>query len=138
MARLLALIACLAFAPLATAAGPKPCCTDPAHFHFDVLPAEGSVDFEINRSSPVFEFQSGALDAAQNAIGGGGRYDKLSEEMGGPAAPAIGFGCGIERVLLARAAGSVDGRATSTRGRLDAFVIDAVDSGDANGEEKAS
>ena len=59
MTRLLALIACLAFAPLATAAGPKPCCTDPAHFHFDVLPAEGSVDFEINRSSPVFEFQSG-------------------------------------------------------------------------------
>ena len=49
----------------------------------------------------MFEFQSDALDAAQNAIGGGGRYDGLVEQMGGkPDAPAIGFGIGIERVLL--------------------------------------
>ena len=49
----------------------------------------------------VFEFQSDALDAAQNAIGGGGRYDRLAEELGGPPAPSIGFGAGIERLLLA-------------------------------------
>ena len=52
-------------------------------------------------TSTVFEFASGALDAAQNAIGGGGRYDRLAEEMGGPPAPSIGFGSGIERLLLA-------------------------------------
>ncbi len=48
----------------------------------------------------TFEFQSDALDAAQNALGGGGRYDGLAESLGGPATPGIGFGSGIERVLL--------------------------------------
>ena len=48
----------------------------------------------------MFEFQSRALDAAQNTIGGGGRYDGLVESLGGPATPAVGFGSGIERVLL--------------------------------------
>jgi histidyl-tRNA synthetase len=48
----------------------------------------------------TFEFQSGALDAAQNTIGGGGRYDGLVESLGGPSTPGIGFGSGIERVLL--------------------------------------
>jgi len=37
---------------------------------------------------------------AQNAIGGGGRYDGLVEELGGPATPGIGFGIGTERCLL--------------------------------------
>ncbi len=49
----------------------------------------------------TFEFASGALDAAQNGIGGGGRYDGLVEMLGGPPTPGIGFGIGIERVLLA-------------------------------------
>ena len=49
----------------------------------------------------TFEFASGAIDAAQNAIGGGGRYDGLVEMLGGPPTPGIGFGIGIERVLLA-------------------------------------
>jgi histidyl-tRNA synthetase len=49
----------------------------------------------------TFEFSSEALDSAQNAIGGGGRYDGLIEAMGGTATPGIGFGIGIERVLLA-------------------------------------
>ena len=49
----------------------------------------------------TFEFASGALEAAQNAIGGGGRYDGLVEMLGGPPTPGIGFGIGIERVLLA-------------------------------------
>ena len=38
---------------------------------------------------------------AQNAIGGGGRYDGLVEELGGPPIPGIGFGIGTERCLLA-------------------------------------
>jgi histidyl-tRNA synthetase len=71
----------------------------------------------------VFEFQSGALDAAQNALGGGGRYDRLAEEMDGPPTPGIGFGIGIERVLIACDAESA--LATPAR-RVDAFVIDAV------------
>ncbi len=38
---------------------------------------------------------------AQDAIGGGGRYDDLVQQMGGPATPAIGFALGLERVLMA-------------------------------------
>src|SRR5690606_14372522 len=49
---------------------------------------------------PLFEFQSTALDAAQSTIIGGGRYTGLVEALGGPATPGIGFGSGIERVLL--------------------------------------
>ena len=49
----------------------------------------------------TFEFSSSALDGAQNAVGGGGRYDGLVEMLGGPPTPGIGFGIGIERCLLA-------------------------------------
>ena len=49
----------------------------------------------------TFEFQSLALDSAQNTVCGGGRYNGLIEELGGPATPGIGFGMGIERLLLA-------------------------------------
>jgi histidyl-tRNA synthetase len=49
----------------------------------------------------LFEVQSAALDAAQNAVGGGGRYDGLAEALGGPPTPGVGFGAGIERILLA-------------------------------------
>ena len=49
----------------------------------------------------TFEFASDALDSAQNGIGGGGRYDGLVELLGGPPTPGIGFGIGIERILLA-------------------------------------
>jgi histidyl-tRNA synthetase len=49
----------------------------------------------------TFEFAARALDAAQNAVGGGGRYDGLAEAIGGPPTPGIGFGIGIERLLLA-------------------------------------
>lgn len=52
----------------------------------------------------TFEYQSGALEAAQNALGGGGRYDGLVAELGGPELPGIGFGLGIERILLAQEA----------------------------------
>ncbi len=49
----------------------------------------------------LFEVQSSALDAAQNAVGGGGRYDGLAAALGGPPTPGVGFGAGIERILLA-------------------------------------
>lgn len=48
----------------------------------------------------VFEFTSDAL-GAQSGVGGGGRYDGLIEQLGGPATPACGFAAGVERMLLA-------------------------------------
>lgn len=48
----------------------------------------------------AFEFTHGAL-GAQNAILGGGRYDGLSEAIGGPKAPGIGFAIGEDRMVLA-------------------------------------
>ena len=71
----------------------------------------------------TFEFGALALDAAQNAIGGGGRYDGLVELLGGPPTPGIGFGSGIERMLLACDAEGVFPAPTT---RLDAFVIDVT------------
>jgi histidyl-tRNA synthetase len=71
----------------------------------------------------TFEFASDALDAAQNAIGAGGRYDRLAEDMGGPPTPGIGFGIGIERVLIACEGEGVFG---PTAARVDVFVVDAI------------
>jgi len=48
----------------------------------------------------VFEFESERL-GAQAALGGGGRYDRLVEELGGPPTPGVGWAAGIERILLA-------------------------------------
>jgi histidyl-tRNA synthetase len=51
----------------------------------------------------AFEFTHGSL-GAQNAILGGGRYDGLSEALGGPAAPGIGFAIGEDRLVLSLSA----------------------------------
>jgi histidyl-tRNA synthetase len=48
----------------------------------------------------VFEFTSDAL-GAQSGVGGGGRYDGLIEQLGGPATPGCGWAAGVERMLLA-------------------------------------
>ena len=48
----------------------------------------------------VFEAKSASL-GAQDTVGGGGRYNGLVEELGGPEMPGIGFGTGVERILLA-------------------------------------
>ena len=48
----------------------------------------------------VFEFESERL-GAQAALGGGGRYDGLIEELGGPPTPGVGWAAGVERMLLA-------------------------------------
>jgi histidyl-tRNA synthetase len=71
----------------------------------------------------TFEFSSGALEAAQNGVGGGGRYDGLVAMLGGPPTPGIGFGIGVERLLLACDAEGVF-RVDPTP--LDAFVVDVV------------
>ncbi|MFQ5558933.1 MAG: histidine--tRNA ligase, partial [Acidimicrobiales bacterium] len=49
----------------------------------------------------TFELVADALDTAQNAVGGGGRYDGLVAALGGPATPGIGFALGVDRILLA-------------------------------------
>jgi histidyl-tRNA synthetase len=49
----------------------------------------------------TFEFVPSLVDNAQSTILGGGRYDGLVEELGGPPTPGIGFGSGIERLLIA-------------------------------------
>jgi histidyl-tRNA synthetase len=49
----------------------------------------------------AFEYIATGLDTAQNAVGGGGRYDGLAEAIGGPATPGVGFALGIDRIILA-------------------------------------
>ncbi len=71
----------------------------------------------------TFEFVADSLDAAQNAVGGGGRYDGLAEDMGGPPTDGIGFALGVDRILLACDAESVFDAPMS---ELTAFVIDLV------------
>jgi histidyl-tRNA synthetase len=64
----------------------------------------------------AFEFTHGSL-GAQNAILGGGRYDGLSEALGGPAAPGIGFAIGEDRLVL-----SLTASAESAVRKLDAYI----------------
>jgi len=67
----------------------------------------------------AFEFQGLDL-GAQDALGGGGRYDGLIAQVGGAPTPAVGFGTGLERLLLAAtAAGAVPANEPS----LDVYVI---------------
>jgi histidyl-tRNA synthetase len=85
---------------------------EPCRKHFEqvqeILKSVG-VEFHINDrlvrgldyyTRTAFEFTHGAL-GAQNAILGGGRYDGLSESLGGPSAPGIGFAIGEDRLVLA-------------------------------------
>ena len=68
-----------------------------------------SVDYIISDSlvrgfeyytKTVFEIISNDLESAQNALGGGGRYDNLIKQFGGPEMPAIGFAVGIDRTII--------------------------------------
>jgi histidyl-tRNA synthetase len=71
----------------------------------------------------TFEYQAGTLDSAQNAVGGGGRYDGLVEALGGPATPAIGLALGIERTLIAC---DDEGVFPPPATELDVFVVDTT------------
>ncbi|KXK53133.1 MAG: histidyl-tRNA synthetase, partial [Chlorobi bacterium OLB5] len=62
------------------------------------------IDFRLVRgldyyTDTTFEFISQEL-GSQDAIGGGGRYDGLIEQLGGKPCPGVGFGSGIERILI--------------------------------------
>lgn len=71
----------------------------------------------------TFEFASTALAAAHTAIGGGGRYDGLVAELGGPETPGIGFALGLDRTLLACDAEGVFAPPAS---RVEVFVVDVT------------
>jgi histidyl-tRNA synthetase len=61
----------------------------------------------------------GPEGTAQSVISGGGRYDYLVEEIGGPPTPGVGFGAGIERLLLA-----MEGAGTTAETpRMDVFLV---------------
>jgi histidyl-tRNA synthetase len=98
----------------------------------DALRIPCSIDTTLVRgldyyTRTTFEFAADALESTQNAIGGGGRYDGLAQALGGPATPGIGFGAGIERILLACDAEGVftpaQLHATAT---VDVFVVDTT------------
>jgi histidyl-tRNA synthetase len=108
---------------------------DPCGAHFarvraglDTLGVPYDLDHRLVRgfdyyTRTTFEFSSLALESAQNGIGGGGRYDGLVELLGGPPTPGIGFGIGIERLLLACDA---EGVFPARPVPLDAFVVDVA------------
>jgi histidyl-tRNA synthetase len=56
----------------------------------------------------LFEFSSDTL-GAQSGVGGGGRYDRLIEQLDGPPTPASGWAAGVERMLLAAGEQPVQG-----------------------------
>ncbi len=69
----------------------------------------------------TFEFIADKLETAQNAVGGGGRYDGLVEELGGPPTQGIGFALGVDRILLACEAEKLE---LKNELPIDAFVVD--------------
>ena len=85
---------------------------DACRKHFDdvkVLLDDVGVPYEVQPrlvrgldyyTRTAFEFTAGGL-GSQNAVGGGGRYDGLSEVLGGPQLPGIGFALGVDRIVLA-------------------------------------
>jgi histidyl-tRNA synthetase len=112
---------------------------DPCRAHFervraglDLLGVGYVIDHRLVRgfdyyTRTTFEFAADALDAAQNGIGGGGRYDGLVQMLGGDETPGIGFGIGIERVLLACDAEQVWSTASAVAASpLHAYVIDTT------------
>jgi histidyl-tRNA synthetase len=57
----------------------------------------------------TFELFPAGRGGSQDAVAGGGRYDGLVEELGGPPTPGIGFGVGLDRIVLAMQDGGVPG-----------------------------
>ena len=110
--------------------------SDDAKAHFEMVKAGLTalgVQYSVNEGlvrgldyyqRTVFEYVSTSLDSAQTAVGGGGRYDGLVEDLGGPATPGVGFALGIDRTLLA-----CDSEEVFLLGapQLDAFIVDVVD-----------
>jgi histidyl-tRNA synthetase len=73
----------------------------------------------------AFEFYIEGREGQQQAIGGGGRYDGLVELLGGRPTPGIGFGIGLDRLILALAEQGAAGPATSETDAPTAVVVGA-------------
>ena len=111
---------------------------DPCRDHFDRVrrrlddqKIEHRVETRLIRGQDyynrtTFEFEATSLESAQLALGGGGRYDGFVEALGGPSTPGVGFGLGIERILLAAQAEGIDLGGASEATTLDVFVIDTA------------
>jgi histidyl-tRNA synthetase len=82
----------------------------------------------------AFEFVSEGLSPQQGSLFGGGRYDGLAEAIGGPATPGVGFGMGLERVLLAL---SEEGVPPPEEEALEVFVVALGDEGRARARRLA-
>jgi histidyl-tRNA synthetase len=102
--------------------------TDEDARHFaevrELLDAAG-VPFEVDSTlvrgldyytRTIFEFTSDAL-GAQSGVGGGGRYDRLVERLGGSPTPGMGWAAGIERILLAGERSELEGTASKGGGQ---------------------
>lgn len=77
-------------------------------------------------SRTAFEYIGLGLDAAQNALGGGGRYDGLAELLGGPRTPGVGFALGLDRVVISTGeepTPSLDVYLVSERGPSEALSV---------------
>jgi histidyl-tRNA synthetase len=88
-----------------------------------------SVSYKLNQrlvrgldyyTRTTFEFTHGGL-GAQNALLGGGRYDGLSEAIGGPKAPGIGFAIGLDRLVLTLQA-QESMQAAAPAAKVDAYI----------------
>ena len=109
--------------------------SDDARSHFDMVQSglqALNIPFTLNEKlvrgldyyrHTTFEFVGGTLDSAQNAIGGGGRYDGLVEDLGGPPTGGIGFALGLDRTLIAC---DDEGVFASTAANVDVFVVDTT------------
>jgi histidyl-tRNA synthetase len=99
---------------------------DAVRAHLDAYGVSYEVDKRLVRgldyyTRTTWEF-IGPEEGAQSTISGGGRYDYLVEEIGGPPTPGVGFGAGIERLHLAL------GEAPEEPEAIDVFfALDAVD-----------
>ena len=80
----------------------------------------------------AFEFVSPGLSPQQATLFGGGRYDGLAEVLGGPHVPGVGFGMGLERVLMAL---EDEGLEPPAEPGLVAFVVGVGDAGRARARE---
>lgn len=101
------------------------------HDHFEMVKKlldKAGVDYEVDSTlvrgldyytKTAYEVQYSPL-GAQSAVGGGGRYDGLVEELGGPSTPGVGFAMGLERIILAL---EKQGLLKSEKEAIDVFAV---------------
>ncbi|WP_034264386.1 histidine--tRNA ligase [Actinospica robiniae] len=105
-------------------------CEDCKAFHNEVreLLTDAGVAFEDDPklvrgldyyTRTTFEFVHGGL-GSQSAVGGGGRYDGLSELLGGPSLPSVGWALGVDRTVLAMEA---EGVLEKNPSRVEVFAV---------------